>query len=742
MTPRKGAAPTIEEVLVTAQRRTENLQFVPIAVSVLPPPDIVNSNVITLVQSVSLLPSLTHSGGVEPRNTSIRIRGIGTQSFSLAVEPSVAVIIDGIATGRPGAAAEDIADIDRIEVLRGPQGTLFGKNASVGVVNIVTKDPNPVDFEGYIRAALAEDGESDLRLTASGPLSEHVSYRLNGFHRKWEGVATNVNRNEKTGGIDGSYGARGKLRWARGNGLNATLTLEASSKDSDCCARAGRQLLDENAFLARAGTPVGPENIDVSEDAEVFSKTDSAAASMNLSWNYGGGHALRYLGGYRRWKNSANLDNDSTRFNFVPRQGGTTDSRVLSHELRLESSLDLRWDYVAGLYAFRHEADRAFRDGGCLLSELDEAGFDFEAGLISGCGIEEKTYGAGSFSSTVENSNLAVFGQLNIDLTGKLAALIGFRYLRESLEFRFLRDNPPNGNLGGLLPGKFNAAGKTSDEKAIWKAGAKYQFNDDAMGYITASTGYKGKAYSISQPLTAEILANEPLDPEESINLELGIKSSLFNNRLVINSAIFNTRIDSFQIQGRDPVNQHALLRNAASVETFGAELEFTALPAAPLSLTGGATVLDAGFRKFPDGLCYPGQSPAAGCIGAVQDLGGAAFINAPELKFTISGKYDFRFYEWEAFAEATYTWQDEVQFSPNQDPNRIQKPYGLLHARLGLASPGGMELVLQGNNLTDQFYATDIFRNVDTVGSQDGYYHTFNRDVRRYFGGSIALKF
>ena len=745
-----GDGGPLEEVVVTAQKRAEGLQDVPLAVSALSAERLEDAGVESIDQATALLPSFTFSNGVEPRNTSIRIRGIGTQSFSLAVEPSVSMVIDGIVTGRPGAALEDIADIERIEVLRGPQGTLFGKNASAGVINIITKGPNEDEFEGYIRAGIAEDGEFSFKSALTGPLSERSSYRLNAFYRELDGVAENVSTGDTVGGIDGSWGIRGKFRYNAGASFDFTLTADLSEKESECCVRAGREIFIENSFLERSGTPIGPENLDVSEDADVFADSENAGIALEANWGLGGEHTLTYIGGFRSWENTANLDNDSTRFDFIPRQGGTTESEVVTHELRLSSPAGGAFDYVAGLYYFNHASDRAFMDIGCRLNELDEMAFDFDKGKIAGCSLEAGTEGSGNWMGSVENENYAAFAHVNIHATSRLTLLAGLRVLSEELEFDFMRDNPATGNLGGRLIGKFEASESTSDTAAVWKAGVQYQWTDEVMGYLTASTGYKGQAYNISQPLSAATLEREPLDPEESEGFELGLKSALLDNRLILNIAAFTTDIDGFQTNGRDPETNANIFRNAATVRTRGVEIDFSAAPGDNLVIHGGITFLDATFDEFAGAPCYPGQTAAMGCVdnskdmsGASQDLGGAPFNNAPDTKLTFSAKWSFPLGSWSAWLQPAYVWQDDVIFNFNQDPNRVQDAYGLLHAQFGLASPGGgFEVSVYGRNLTDEFYATDIYRNVPTVSSANGYYHTFARDVRRYLGANVKFAF
>ena len=225
----------IEEIIVTSQKREQSLQEVPISVSVLGGAELDNGGNLMDLQSIQAqVPALTYRRGSGNRESSLIIRGIGTVSFSTAAEPAVATVIDGVVLSRSGAAFNELADIERIEVLKGPQGTLFGKNASAGVINIITKGPTE-DFEASAQASYFERSEVRLKTSISGPVSDSVGVRLNGFYGTFDGHLDSVFTGERAQGYDRS-GLRGVVEWDASDALTVSFIGDYMSRDDNCCA--------------------------------------------------------------------------------------------------------------------------------------------------------------------------------------------------------------------------------------------------------------------------------------------------------------------------------------------------------------------------------------------------------------------------------------------------------------------------------------------------------------------------
>lgn len=723
----------LEEVVVTAQKRAESLQDVPLAITAVSGESFENAGVATLDNLDQFASSVTYGGGTEARNRSLRIRGVGTEVFATGVEPSVSTVVDGVVYARPGAAFGDLVDIERIEVLRGPQGMLFGKNASAGAISIVTARPNFQEFEGSASAMYAEDNEYRSSLTLSGPLSDKLAYRVSGFYRKQDGVVENIFDNSTMGDTD-AYGVRGKLEWQVTDSINTLLILDTSKDDGTCCGLPLRQA-STNPKALPTGTPVGPDNDIVNNDTATPATTDVWGASLETNIDLGG-YTVTHIGAYRKFDFDNDRDNDNTQAALLATSGGEL-SKAHSEELRLASPTGGTIDYVIGLFYYDHDVDQTFTQSGYRIANVTRINPD--GSIVA----PANQYRSGTSVSSVVTENEAIFGQLNVHPTANLTLLGGLRYVRESIDFDFVRTvatplgMTPN-NRGPLGP--LNV--KDDDSELMGKAGVQYSFTPAMNGYATYSTGYKGQAVSSAFGLQPTEVASQPLAPEKSKSYEIGLKTQLFRIA-TINVAAFSTDFEDYQAQARDPVSGGFQLTTAGGVSVDGVEIDFAARPDPYLSLSGGVTYLDAVFEDFRGAQCYVGQTPAQGCVGGVQDVSGKPFPNAPKWRYTASARYDRPFgngsHAW--FVQGDYRWQDEVTFSISQEPYSVQDAYGVANLSIGL-SGNDQRWVVEAfcKNLTDQQYVTNIFTVPDFVGA--GVTHAVPRDFHRYFGGSVRLRF
>ncbi len=230
-TPTTGDRPLLEELIVTAQKREQNLQDVAVGVSLLSGKAMRNAQIKNAAELATLIPTLNVQASSGPSTSSFNIRGIGTQAFSPAVDPSVSTMLDGVVMGRSGMAFLDLVDVERVEVLRGPQGTLYGKNASGGVVHIITKDPTP-ELSGTLAATALEDDEYRLDGSIAGPITSNLGFRLTGSGVHDDGYAENVYNGDQVNGAE-SYNVRGKLLWEVDDDLDFMLSGDYSKSDCD-----------------------------------------------------------------------------------------------------------------------------------------------------------------------------------------------------------------------------------------------------------------------------------------------------------------------------------------------------------------------------------------------------------------------------------------------------------------------------------------------------------------------------
>ncbi|MEG3791593.1 TonB-dependent receptor [Lysobacter sp. CCNWLW3] len=739
------SATTLDAITVTSQHRRENAQKIPLAVSVVSSDALERINATDISNLATLVPSVTFSAGNELRNNSIRIRGVGTDVFSTGVEPSVSTVVDGVVLQRPGSAFSDLGDIERVEVLRGPQGTLFGKNSSAGVINVITRSPDFDGVGGGLSALVAQDNEYRLNGDVSGPLSPNFAYRLAGFYRTQDGNVDNRATGRSVNDQE-AYGARAKLAW-RSDDQRSTVLFSAdySKLDADCCALP-LIVASNNPRAVATGTPVGRGNDQVNNDVSPFVRQKNYGASLTADIALGN-HTLTSISAYRKFDNRSDVDLDNTQGRFIRSNFNIESSRTTSQELRLASPTDGRFDYVVGLYYF----------DGSVYNFLDRRGLNIGAvAAIAPDGsivpVIPGDEGVLTGHSVVDTRNVSVFGQANWRLTDRFTLTGGLRYLDEHQELRFVR--PVSGYFNGSAAPPTNPAfgpvvGRYSDSATIGKLSASYDFTPKITGYVSYSTGYKSEGLAATLGLSAAQFAVLPAPAETSTLIEAGLKTQLFDDALRLNLTGFRTRFDDYQAQTFNAATGLVVLTSAGTVAVDGIEAEFALRPNQYLSLSGGVTYLDARFLNVPNGPCYTGQTAAQGCAPsapgrpAVQNLDGKPFMNAPQWRYTLSARLEGPLSErFDGYLQADYRWQDRVVFDISQNPNMSQDAYGVADLSMGLIWGGGKyDLGLFVKNLFDEQYAANIMA-VSGAGGANAYAQQLSRDFRRYAGLTFRVRF
>ncbi|MBK6740788.1 MAG: TonB-dependent receptor [Haliea sp.] len=398
----------LEEVVVTATKRVSNLQDVSVAVTALSADLLRNAQITQTEDLVALVPSLNMQKGNSSGDSSFNIRGIGTQVFGIGVEPSVSTMIDGVVLGRPGQAFMQLNDVERVEVLRGPQGTLFGKNSSAGVVHIITQNPTD-EFEAKVNATAIQDAEYQLGGTVSGPLSDTLGYRVTAFGSDMNGYIKNLyDGDELNGGKD--WSSRAKLRWLPTESLELEYTGDYSDQNCDCNAMTIRQTSDPDSV---APIIASSTNDQVNLDSPTKNKVQSYGHALEANWERSG-YTLTSISAYRDWKEDFHGDTD-----FGPvalyglDQGKNTEQDQYSQELRLTSPGDQNFSYVAGLYYFQQSVDR--QEYRAILGNTTDATF------------------------STDNTNYAAFGEATYRITDTVRLVAGGRYTNDKLSYDFKR---------------------------------------------------------------------------------------------------------------------------------------------------------------------------------------------------------------------------------------------------------------------------------------------------------------
>jgi iron complex outermembrane receptor protein len=707
-------------IVVTAQKREQDILDVPVAVTAITEDVIDAAQINDFGDLTAVSPSLTVTSGGSKAGNTVALRGVGTFSFSTSVEPSVLVVVDDVALLQAGQAFANLSDPARIEVLRGPQGTLFGKSASAGVVNIVTQ--NPTDYlTGYGEFSITDDEEYRVNGVLSGPMGEGGGFRLSGYYSDFGGFLNNLTTGS-TLGADEAWGVRGKF--VREIGV-VDLTFIADYGESvdssypdtflrlDQADSAGGPANEEYDLT---GITPGIGNVNLRNNDDRYGATDQLLTAVKADVDIGFA-TLSSITSYQNWNYDTEADGDNsiapTIFQFGP-----YNAEQFAQELRLTSPTTGVFDYLIGLYFSDGSTDRAFTRV-TTIPPLRQ-----------------------NWDSTAHTTSYAAFAQVGYDITPDTLLTVGARFNHEEIGV-FFQDNRT------ATPVIFE--GSDSESAFTGKVSLQHFFDNGLMVFGSVATGYKGQAYDISSGFDQR-RADNPILSEDSINYEAGVKGSALDGLAQFQLVGFWTDYNNFQAQG---INNTLLvpqfeLTNVGKLRTRGVEFDGSVSPTDNLTVFGSAAYVDATIAEFPDAECYYGQTVAEGCVldpvsnRFLQDLAGERLANAPEFKFNIGFSFEQPVSpEMEFFVNGNYTWQDDVNFALSQNPRTVQEAYGIANAAFGIqGADEDWSLSLFVNNLFDKAYAARIID--DTTDRSDPYIllQQVPRNYSRFLGARVRFGF
>ena len=765
---------SFEQIVVTSQKRTQRLSEVPVAVSVLRSDQIDSAFANNMENLQALVPSVSFRKGTTTRNSALTVRGIGTISFSIAAEPSVATVVDGVVLGRSGQAFADLYDLERIEVLRGPQGTLFGKNASAGVVNMTTKAPTQ-DLTGSFETSFFQDNEYRLKGTVSGGLTDEVAASLTVFQGKFDGYIDNVFNNTKINGYD-REGARAVVHYDPTDDLSVKFIAEYYKADDDCCADLELLPSGRNPDSAAApnsnGIVNGVADLDldqrrVDHDFESRTQDEHNAFSIQLDKEFGD-YTFTSITAQRSWDNTefregdfTSIAGDSTEPVFgVPFQlhdVGPQEWDQFSQEFRVTSNLAGPFNFVAGLFYWNIDSERSFtREASCQNNngQLNQAmewyanetlsGDDLMAALAdldafaNSLGVTcnaNDIVSATAYMST-EFNNWALFGDGTYDISEDLRLIFGLRYTDDEVSFTHRRvSNDEFGRRGvGVRPATENTdeSGSTDETNLSGRLGLQYDVADGQMVYGTYSQGYKGPGFNVFYNFNPDI-HNRPIGAEESDAFEIGYKYA--SSDLLFNVALFSTDIEGFQANNFDCSDGACITRltNAGDVSTQGIEVDFMWMATENLTLTGGFASVTAEIDRF--------NCPPEVAEGSCTDRSGLDVPFSPDLKYSVAAEYVLETGNgFDVYFNGSYVYTDE-QYSDlpgntgNFNPASLLPDYAVLNASIGFSfNDDAFRVTLIGKNLTDESFATTY--------SGDNFRYQIPREADRYYGVSFRAQF
>lgn len=714
----------LEEVIVTASKRDDMLQDVPISIAAVTDDVLKKSNVSAIDELQKLVPNFNMKGATGGSNgAGLTIRGIGTNIFSGGVQGSVGTVIDGVVMGRQGIGMLNFNDVERVEVLRGPQGTLFGMNVSAGLLNIVTREPTErPNADVYVSYGSNDDLKTHAAI--SGPLIENVLLgRLSLFTEKRDGYIHNLYDGRDLNDDD-QKGARGKLAFMPRESTRLELSVDAADRDREISLNGPARELTSTGPAAFRSSPAELQYLTglASKTNDVVNaagntNTQDQIRGVSLQWDESiGDYDLTSITAYRTWHLDNDVGGNNTPFELIVRNANTLDQQQTSEELRIASPTGDTFDYIAGLFYFNQN----------LRTEVYQA-------------VNQGVVGATAYYSDVDTESYAGFADGNYHINDEFTLFAGARFTHEEVDFRL---------VGVPTPGAFRFGvpiGTTDDSETTniwsWRVGTRWTVSADDMLYATISRGFKGAGFNTNSSV---LNVSQQVDPEVATNYEVGWKGQFFDSRLRTNVAIFYTRLDDYQasalVNTGNATTSGFFLQNAGELETQGVEFEAAAVPIENLTVNFSATYVDASFKEFEGASCYTGQTVDQGCVSTPsrnQDLSGSRLANTPEWAATLGFQYDWitSSLPFDFFAHADYAWRDEVQWDTFQDPRAVEDAYGQLDASFGLRDKEEHYTVtVYGKNLTDEFHTVGIMPGATTT-------HLLPEDYEPIYGVSVEWK-
>ena len=748
---------SIDEIIVTASKREQTLQETPIAVSVVDQQEIARASVSNISDLQVLLPSLRVTTVQTSAGQNLNIRGFGNGSNNTGIEPSVGVFIDGVYRSRAGSQIGDLPRLERIEVLRGPQSTLFGKNASAGVLSIVTAAPS---FE-TVRNVEVEVGNYNQRRFGtylSGGVSDTVALSLSTGHNTRDGYSERLD-GEGALGDRNRWNIRAQALWEVNDDTSVRIIADKSRLDEVCCAVSnvinGPTAL---AIQALGGTVLSadePFGYVSAVSVDPFNIIDDSGISAQIDIDYDG-FSVTSITSTRTNEGSSAGDVDFTSLDIV-KTGGATKISTFTQELRATSNGDGPLSWMVGGYYFDESIDQTgYTDFGDSIRAYADAlfggpaaiaGAEALSGLAPGSVLSTNILVGMGFEQ--DNKAYSVFATVDYAVTDALVATFGLNYTNDKKDVAayntFNNDEYSNTDLTVTLAGTPLAPfipslqglqfrprfldfpnvvedGKSDDSKTTWTARLAYEVNDSMNVYATAATGFKATSWNLGGDARPFIEDQQALsdagllqinqtygtryaDPEKAMVLELGIKGRF--DRGAYNIAIFDQSIEDFQANAFNGTG--FVLSNAGKVSSTGVEFDVTYAATDALIVNLAGTFMDPIYDEYV-GASGPGGAPV--------DLSGEQPSGISERNFTGSLTYQFALDSGvEGYLRADYIYESETRTATNV-PENLTREVGTAGASAGLSFPSGLNLRLWGRNINDDEYFTGAFPGVVQSGT------------------------
>lgn len=680
----------LEEVVVIAQKRTESVQDVPISISVVTAQNMDALNIQDFTEAAKLTPGVDLNPGLQ--SAAIRLRGVGPDFFALGAPQSVAVFVDQVAQAQVGAVFSTIVDVERLELLRGPQGTLYGQNAPGGVYNISTRRPSADHFEGYLEGSYSNFDDSDLATTdvrgaLNIPLIQgRMAWRLAGIYADSDGYVTiehPESADDTTGGKD-HKAIRSRLLF------NATDDLELLWTVNYQDLTDYRAVFNYDGLVPGTGgdNPV-PAIMNEFEDRRYYGDfrsevtADILDTSLHLSWD-AGVTQVDFIGFYQEFDTQSD-ENRAPYFGGRSNFNIEVDYELTTLELRFSSTGDA-FDYVAGLYYY----DRP-------------SSYDLDL-LIGNAPVT----GQGDDG----NETYSAYANLNFHLADNWDLALGLRYDDNEIS------TESNSNLSGALESSLEDA--ESFDHLSWSAKLRWYMDEDTTAYIAVDNAFKQGGFNglvagaarfpNTFPIVAAVAEQElKYDEETSTAFEVGVKGTAVDGKLGYGVAIFYQEFDDHQVAHSAPNGSlppftdlfTGVITNADEVTTQGVEFDFTWLIGEHWTLSNRTAYFDAEAKEWNRRFCEDGEAPNPSIIYCPQS--DADLNDLPQWNANTQLAYERLLSSgWNLYTNLSWTWQSEPNYTTNTD--EFDEDKSRYDASIGMRSDErGLDFRLWGKNLTDE---------------------------------------
>ena len=720
----------LEEVVVTAQKRAQSLQDVPMAVSAMNAETMQQDGIQTIADVALRMPTLDVNTTTAPVSNIYRIRRLGNLANVPSVEPAVAIMVDGAFRGRPVFGAGDLFDVERIEVLRGPQSTLYGKNATAGVIAIHTATPSDeFEVKAELTAGVLEGGDGDADLLrfkggVSGPLTDTLSasFGVSGVDQDpvmGDGLAgkngTETNENKR-------LALRGQLAWDASDSLSVRAIV--GNMDIDDTHGTGNDIyfdpqspliagipgtlppvLEATAEVAQGETGQCADNDPTNHKGCHLQdvRTDLSANEATLLVNYelANGWTIDSTTSWDWYKFKGAQNDVAQASSSVLRYNPKQESESWQQELRLSSAGGDVLDWQVGAFYYHNEFDFGDRGKTAMFMADVDSGNPLWAAILE---VPWATEGQlGYLDGQQDTDYYAVFGQTTWNATDDFAVTAGLRWQREEKDMTIDQavNDPGVSVISAVLnPVAIGWTGGKDDRSAdevTWSVSPQYNFTDDTMVYGIVSHGFKSGGFDIG--FGAAPADGREFDDEQLMHYELGVKSELWDGNVRLAASAFYTDIDEYQ----DPlfVTGQFVIRNAEKTELKGVELESTALLGEKLTADFAISYVELEYDTYTNGGCFGRGEPDG--TGGGCDLSGETPVNAPKTKANFGLTFEDDISWGDYYLGANVTWTDDYHTTQSAAPDDLdQDAYYWLTLRAGTRW-NNFEVVAWMDNATDE---------------------------------------